>query len=106
MTGRRVHERYECDLALTLVHEGGEQECVAANLSLGGMYVLTALELPYGTPCKVRFRLPALKEMTEVEAIVRWKKDDGLGVQFGSLRAKEVWAMNQYFKSLEVQLEH
>ncbi|MBJ74827.1 MAG: hypothetical protein CMN31_26445 [Sandaracinus sp.] len=101
VTGRRVHERYDCELPVTLVHGEEETPGKATNISLGGMYVVTPLELAYGTPVKVRFRVPALKEDALVECTVRWAKDDGIGAQFGSLRAIEVWALNQYFKGLE-----
>ena len=97
-TGRRVHERFEIELPLTILHDGREISAVSRNVSLGGMYVLTDEVVAYGSQVKVRFRLPALKEETEVPGTVRWKKDDGIGVQFGSLRALEVWALNQLFK--------
>jgi len=100
-TGRRVHERYECELPLTLVLEDREIAAQAANISLGGLYVVTDVEIPYGTAVKVRFRVPALKQDAEVEGTIRWNKPDGVGVQFGSLRALEVWALNQYFKDLQ-----
>lgn len=101
MTGRRVHERYDCDLPVTLID--GEREVVASvsNISLGGIYCLTDEEFTYGTQCKLRFRVPALKEDAVVQATVRWTKPDGVGFQFGGLRAIEVWALNQFFKTLE-----
>ncbi len=101
MTGRRVHERYECDLPVTLTTEGGELSATASNISLGGMYIEPGSDLPYGTQGTLRFRLPALKEDAVVEVTVRWLTPHGIGVQFGSLRAIEVWALHQYFKSLE-----
>lgn len=62
------------------------------------MYLVTTSSLPYGTPVTLEFFLPALKEDARLTATVRWVKDDGMGVQFGSLRAREVWALNQLFK--------
>ncbi|MAQ16761.1 MAG: hypothetical protein CMN30_18455 [Sandaracinus sp.] len=103
--GRRVHERYDCDLPVTVVTGEGELETRATNVSLGGMYLITAEQVPFGTTVKVRFRVPSLKDDALIEAVVRWAKPDGFGVQFGRLRALEVWALNQYFKSLDVQPE-
>jgi c-di-GMP-binding flagellar brake protein YcgR len=100
VSGRRVHERFEYELAVTIVHGEEEIHAVSKNLSLGGMYVVTDVDLPYGTDVTVRFRLPALKEETNCAATVRWKKDDGVGLQFGSLRALEVWALNQLYKQV------
>ncbi|MEM9072805.1 MAG: PilZ domain-containing protein [Myxococcota bacterium] len=101
MTGRRVHERYTCDLPVTLVTESGEITRTASNISLGGMYLEPGADLPYGTTGTLRFRVPALKEDANVDVVVRWIKPEGIGLQFGSLRAIEVWALNQYFKSLQ-----
>lgn len=82
-------------------HEGGQIECVTRNVSLGGMYLVTSSSLPYGTTVTLEFYLPALKEDVNIEATVRWVKDDGMGVQFGSLRAREVWGLNQLFEESE-----
>ena len=107
--GRRVHERFNCDLPVVVdvVAEQGDAEIQAraSNISLGGVYLIAAEQLPFGTPVKVRFRVPSLKEEANIEAIVRWVKPDGFGVQFGRLRALEVWALNQYFKGLDTQPE-
>ncbi|MEM6955730.1 MAG: PilZ domain-containing protein [Myxococcota bacterium] len=100
MTGRRVHERFECDLAVVVIHDGTELAATAANISLGGLFIETDATIAYGSSVKVRFRVPALKDEATVDGTVRWEKPDGLGIQFGSLRALEVWALNQYFKGL------
>lgn len=95
MTGRRVHERFEYELPVTIVHEGTEYQAVTENISLGGMYLITSAPLKYGAEVSLRFRLPPLKDDTECTGTVRWTKPDGIGVQFGSLRAMEVWGLNQ-----------
>ena len=97
-TGRRVHERYDRRLKVTVIHEDGELALISKNVSLGGMYLMSEEQLPYGTTVRLRLYLPALKEDALIEAVVRWQKPDGIGVQFGSLRAREVWALNQLFK--------
>jgi hypothetical protein len=104
-TGRRVHERYICELPVTVLYGEEEVSAVASNISLGGMYLITSGQVPFGEKVKVRFRVPSLKEDASVDSTVRWVKPDGFGVQFGALRALEVWALNQYFKSLDVQPE-
>ncbi|HEY8430593.1 MAG TPA: PilZ domain-containing protein, partial [Sandaracinaceae bacterium] len=63
-----------------------------------GMHLVTDARIPYGTKVQLEFFLPALREEARIEATVRWQKDGGMGVQFGSLRAREVWALNQLFK--------
>ena len=98
-TGRRVHERFERRLKVIVHHEGRQIETITRNISLGGMYLVSNESLPYGAKVELEIYLPALKEDVKLAAIVRWEKVDGMGVQFGSLRAREVWAFNQLFKS-------
>lgn len=97
-TGRRVHERYDRRLKVVVIHEGSRIECISRNISLGGIYLITDHPLPYGVKVILEIYLPALRQDAKIEAVVRWEKPDGMGVQFGSLRAREVWALNQLFK--------
>lgn len=92
---RRVHERFSIELPVTIVHEEGTFEATSRNLSLGGMFIVTEVDLPYGTQGTLRVKLPAMKTESEIPVTIRWKTPEGLGLQFGSLRALEVWALNQ-----------
>lgn len=96
---RRVHERFEVELDVVVLHDGREVPGKTINVSLGGMFIAFQETLPFGAPVKVRVCLPALKEDADLPATVRWVTPDGIGVQFGPLRAKETWAMNQLVKS-------
>lgn len=98
MNKKRLNHRYDCDLPVRLVDETDEHDGRASNISLGGMSLTTAADLAYGTPCRVRVHLPATRETTEVAAVVRWRKGRDVGLQFTSLRAKDVWAINQFFR--------
>ena len=95
---RRVHERFERRLKVVVVHDAGRIECVTRNISLGGMLLVTSESLPFGTPVELEFHLPALEEDARLEATVRWNAEDAMGVQFGSMRARDVWGLNQLFK--------
>lgn len=102
MTGtKRAHERYERQIAITVIAEGRTLEGTTINISLGGMFVALAEPVKFGSLVKVRFRLPALKEDTELSCTVRWVTPEGVGVQFGVLRAMEVWGFNQLFKQAQ-----
>jgi hypothetical protein len=57
-----------------------------------------AATVPFGAEVKVRLNVAAPKVDSEIAATVRWVKDGAIGVQFGSLRAKEQWALNQLLK--------
>ena len=94
----RAHKRLDCQIPVRIITDNGEQDGVAVNISLGGINVETLQPLAFGTKVKLRFRLPSLQTDTDVDATVRWSKDDAIGLQFGSLRAKDVWAINKLFK--------
>ena len=98
-SGKRVHERFDVRLPVTLVLPEGEVAAVTRNASLGGVFVETTASVVFGSTIKLRLRLPALHEDSELDVTVRWKQPDGIGVQFGSLRALEVWGLTQLAKS-------
>lgn len=99
MAGKRVYERHAAELPVTIVHEGQSFVGTTANLSLGGVFVnLAEGTLPFGASVVLGLRLPAVKEGFEIQATVRWSQGTGVGIQFGALRAIEVWALNQLFQ--------
>lgn len=98
---RRVHRRYKRRLRAFLSVDGVEHAVVTKNLSLGGMYLITDAELPYQAIGFLRIRLPAMKDEATIPVRITWNSDDGVGVKYESLRAKEVWALNQLFKDCE-----
>src|SRR5262245_23080129 len=100
MQNKRGATRYECELPVEL--KVGEQKVVSTtrNLSLGGVFVVTDLKLPFGTRVSVRVTLPNQKEPIEAAGAVRWTDPGGLGVQFDGLRARDVWALGKFFESL------
>lgn len=73
----------------------------ALNASLGGLFLNLeeiADKLPLGARLHVRFVV--VGHVVESDAVVRWHGDQGFGVQFDGLRARDVWALEKYFKSL------
>ena len=73
--------------------EGPRVEAECHDVSLGGMYIETAEPLPYGTALRVFLRLPGLAREAQIDAIVRWWKPTGMGVQFGVMGARETHAL-------------
>lgn len=98
-SGKRVHERFDVRLPCTLIVPEGEIAASTRNASLGGVFVETSANVAFGSAIKLRIRFPSMHEDATLDVTVRWKTPDGVGVQFGSLRAIEVWALNQLFKS-------
>jgi hypothetical protein len=101
-SGRRVHERYALALSVTLIHPAGEARGTTQNVSLGGALISISDAITFGAEARLRLWLPPLKEEAEIPATVRWIADGAVGIQFGSLRAKEVWALNQMFKDAPI----
>ena len=92
---QRAHPRRDLRLDVTLTVEGRRIEATTGDLSLGGMRIRTPERLPYGTEVVVEILLPALGTPTRIDAVVRWIGEDGMGLQFGALRAAQVWAINR-----------
>jgi PilZ domain len=69
------------------------------NASLGGLFLeLEEKLLPLGARLHVRFEV--VGHVVESNAVVRWHGERGLGIQFDGLRARDVWALEKFFKSL------
>ncbi|MDH5491672.1 MAG: PilZ domain-containing protein [Myxococcales bacterium] len=101
MSARRAHERYDCELPISVKHGDRAIDLVAKNVSLGGLFCASDEMLPYGAEVEVTLRLPAMKTDMTTRMTVRWSRDGGIGLQFGSLRALEVWGLNQLFRTLQ-----
>jgi hypothetical protein len=69
------------------------------DLSLGGMFVHTVAPVRFATEVTVQLAIASLKYEGEVPAVVRWLSPGGVGLAFRSLRARDVHAFNQLFKS-------
>jgi hypothetical protein len=96
VTNKRQHERVEIAIPILLLYGEREIETQTRNVSAGGLLVNTVGELPFGASVQIRMMLPG-GEVT-VPATVRWVRGDAMGLQFGSLRAKETWAVHQLMK--------
>lgn len=97
---KRAATRHAVTIAVTVNVEGQSFESEMQNLSLGGAYVSLGRRLAMGTRVDLRFRIPTQDEPIEIGAQVRWSTDEGIGVQFGGLRAREVWSLNKFFEKV------
>ena len=101
---RRIDPRYERQLDVEVVSEGKKHTSRTVNISLGGMFLDSAALLDIGTTVQLRFALPTQPEPVEVAGDVRWviKREgahNGIGIRFQGLRARDVWALNQFFQT-------
>ena len=97
---RRTSTRHSVSIVSKLTVDGAADECTLVNLSLGGAQVVAKQQLPMGVRCQLAFRVPTLEDVIDVGATVRWADDQGVGLQFDGLRARDVWGLNEYFKQL------
>ena len=97
---RRTQNRHVVSMPITLSVNGTASDCTMLNLSLGGAQVAADTKFSMGQRVHVSFRLPTMAEPIEVGGTVRWSNAEGVGVQFDGLRARDVWALNEYFKQL------
>lgn len=97
---RRSSTRHAVTVAGKIAILGNTYDCTIVNLSLGGAQIAANAKQPMGTRCTVSFMLPTIENPVEVGATVRWSDDTSIGIQFDGLRARDVWGLNEYFKSL------
>lgn len=97
---RRSTTRHEVLIGCKLNVDGVvDTDCEIINLSLGGA-LLSGTRYKMGQRMQIEFQVPATDYTIEVGATVRWADAKGVGIQFDGLRARDVWALNEYFKLL------
>jgi Tfp pilus assembly protein PilZ len=96
----RSQTRHTVALPAKLIVDGTPNDCMLLNLSLGGALVTANTKYSMGRRVQISFHVPTMPEAIEVGATVRWSNVDGVGVQFDGLRARDIWALNEYFKQL------
>lgn len=70
------------------------------NLSLGGALLEANVKYAMGAHVQIAFHVPRHDDVIDVGATVRWSDAKAVGLQFDGLRARDVWALNEYFKLL------
>jgi hypothetical protein len=96
----RRQTRHKVSIPVTLTVNGTPNDCTMLNLSLGGALVAANAKYAMSQRVQISFHVPTMAEAIEVGATVRWSTTEGIGVQFDGLRARDVWALNEYFKQL------
>ncbi|HMG21210.1 MAG TPA: PilZ domain-containing protein [Kofleriaceae bacterium] len=76
-----------------------QQICQLRGMSLGGTFIEVGRLSP-GTQVNITFGLPTLGEKLSLDAVVHWSTDQGAGVQFEGMRARQVWALWRYLESV------
>jgi uncharacterized protein (TIGR02266 family) len=97
----RRHQRAAIDVPVEFVAKGSSERFAARSrdVSVGGMFVLTATPLPFGADLVLHVTLPGQKAAFALPGVVRWSKTgEGMGVQFGLLGARETHAITELTK--------
>ncbi len=66
---------------------------LAKDISVGGLFVETFFPPAIGSNITLRVCLPGLPDEVVVPGIVRWRRPEGMGVQFGAMGAREMRAI-------------
>jgi hypothetical protein len=96
---KRSHDRYAIQLDIVLVQGEARHAGKTRDLSLGGMFVHTVAPVRFASELTLELTIASLKYEGQVPAVVRWLHQGGVGLAFRSLRARDVHAFNQLFKS-------
>jgi len=97
---KRRQTRHLIAIPVTLTVDGTKNDCTMLNLSHGGAQLAASAKYPMGQRVQLVFHVPTMEEAIEVGGTVRWSNAEGIGVQFDGLRAREVWALGEFFKQL------
>lgn len=95
MVEKRTFQRKPVNLDATVASSGLAVPASGRirDLSVGGSFVVIDLKLPFGTAVELTVMFPAPIGAIAIPAIVRWGGDDGIGLQFGLLGARETHAI-------------
>jgi hypothetical protein len=98
---RRRHPRKEVDLPAEVQAGDGPRRAVRlGQMSVGGCFVHTDEPAAFGTAITVHVVLPRTRQPLALGAIVRWTSDQGMGVQFGALGARETYELTEFLATV------
>lgn len=96
----RAAPRETVEVEARIAVDGHLTACVFRNVSQTGAFARMGW-VPAGTIVRIWFRLP--DEVIEIDATARWSNAEGVGLQFGSLRARDAYALGQYLQALRAR---
>lgn len=101
MVELRRHNRAPLSVQVEFVLKGSNERIAghARDISVGGMFIITSKPLPFSSEIIVHMTLPPQKTPFALPGVVRWTRQDGMGVQFGLVGARETHAITQITRS-------
>jgi hypothetical protein len=97
----RKHSRRAVQAAIAFcVKDGPRRDGICHDVSIGGMFIETLFVAAFGDELTVFMKLPGLKDEVSVKAVVRWTEAEGMGVQFGTMGARETYALTKLISAV------
>ncbi|HEX3345601.1 MAG TPA: PilZ domain-containing protein, partial [Polyangiaceae bacterium] len=97
----RRHQRAPIDVPVEFVAKGSTERVAGRtrDVSVGGIFILTATPLPFGADLVLHVTMPGEKSPFALAGVVRWSKvGEGMGIQFGLMGARETHAITELTK--------
>jgi len=94
MREKRKHHRVSFEVELLMEAKGEVFSARSVDISLGGMFVRGEQVPEIGTPVDLKLALPGVGSTT-LPAFVRWRKEGGVGLQFGLIGPRETRAIGK-----------
>ncbi len=91
--------RFEAELDLEIEWGGAHYQGRSRNISLGGMFILSDIDVAFDDLISIEFQILKPKHKLRLEAKVRWNSQEGFGVAFEALKPVDVGALQRYFSS-------
>jgi uncharacterized protein (TIGR02266 family) len=104
-SNRRIHDRFTCDVEITLESESTFYQGFTENISAGGLFVATYDVKPLGHVVHLVFSLPNFDRQIELDGEVRWVREynpmtpdtiPGMGVRFVGISDEEKAAIEEF----------
>jgi hypothetical protein len=78
---------------------GPRVEGVCHDISLGGMFIETSQPPAFGAAVTLYVSFADQDQPSEIGGTVRWTKPGGMGVQFGTMGAKDTYSLTKLMAS-------
>lgn len=90
---QRKNTRKNFQTSVSVIFDCTKIDCTSKDISIGGMFVISNCFPQVGT--EVDVTLSINDEEYKIPSVIRWRNQNGFGLQFGLIGAKLTHAINQ-----------
>lgn len=94
----RRNPRVLLDVDVEIEQGGARLSGRVHDISLGGIFLRCAPGIAFGSEVTLHFKIPTSDQKLALSGLVRWLRDDGIGVQFFSFGVRETFAITEWVK--------